>query len=464
MKTQSAALCFGAVALSTLAISPADARPMHDGIDYQRYLEQQSSVQSDLDAWRAQFGEIAQANGLMPVTEDRSADDQEEDLRQRIFLTQQGIKTAQDANPFANFSIMSPFSALTDAEFGTYVRNSYVQGNASRAGSGSSTRQLRGEAGLDSITNLLDGSIDAASLIETIGSLVENIISGMAAGTVQPATDGSTTALSEGAPDGSQAGYQFSDFWNWDWPNQQPTPTPTTSAPPTTQPAATSTPSSTEAAADSAASGSVDWTTSACMAPIQSQGSCGGCWAFATVSAVESAQCIANGETSLTKYSEQQLVSCDTQDWGCNGGAPVYAFEYVQQNGLCTESDYPYTSDSGYASSCSSSCQSSDTGLKGYSQLSGESDLISAIDVHPVVVAVASGNNAWKQYTGGVLSSCDTSELDHAVVAVGYDSSTLKIRNSWGSYWGEEGYIRLARDSSGDGTCGVLTDMSTPQM
>lgn len=186
------------------------------------------------------------------------------------------------------------------------------------------------------------------------------------------------------------------------------------------------------------------------MAPIQSQGSCGSCWAFATVSVVESAQCIANGKTSLTKYSEQQLVSCNSQNWGCGGGAPEYALESVQQNGLCTEDSYPYTSDVGYAYSCSSSCNAHDTGLSGYSQLSGEDELLSTIDEHPVVVAVASGNNVWKQYTGGVVSSCDSWELDHAVVAVGYDSSSIKIRNSWGTYWGENGYIRLARSSSSE--------------
>ncbi|RLN92742.1 hypothetical protein BBJ28_00004290 [Nothophytophthora sp. Chile5] len=439
---------------------------MHAGIDYQRYLEEKGSVQVDVDEWKAQFGDIAKANGWMPVSEERSAEDQEEDLRQRIYMTQQGIQSTQAANPNANFSIMSPFSALTDEEFGSYVLNSYIQGNATGTGSGSPTRRLRSEAGVDlnTIKDLLDGSVDAASLIETIGSLVESLIGGMTLGTVQPAADGSSNALADGTA-GSQTDYQFSDLTHWG-PRQHPTPTPTTGAPvvepTTTQPATTVSPATTEEAA--AQSGSVDWSTSVCMAPIQSQGMCGSCWAFATVSSVETAQCIANGQTSLTKYSEQQLVSCDSQDWGCNGGTPVYAFDYVQQNGLCTADDYPYTSDSGYETSCSSSCQASDTGMKGYAEVYGESDLLNALNEHPVVVAVASGNNAWKQYTGGVLSSCDTSQLDHAVVAVGYDSDAIKIRNSWGSYWGEDGYIRLQRSTSSSGTCGMLEYMSYPQM
>eukprot|EP00644_Phytophthora_capsici_P014139 jgi/Phyca11/99090/e_gw1.3.867.1 len=344
---------------------------MHVGINYRRYLEEIDTTQADLDEWRSKYGDIAQKNGWMPVSEDRSTDDQEEDLRQRIFLTKQGIATVQAANPDANFSIMSPFSAMTDDEFNTYVLNSYVRGNSTQS-SGTTKRQLRSAASSD-------GSLDTSSII-------------------------------------------------------------------------------------SGASGSVDWSTTECVAPIQSQGSCGSCWAFATVSVVESAQCISNGKTSLTKYSEQQLVSCNTQNWGCNGGAPVYALDYVLQNGLCTENSYPYTSDSRYAEACSSSCNKQDTGITGYSQLQGEKELLSAIDEHPVIVAVASGNNVWKQYTGGVVASCESWDLDHAVVAVGYDSSSIKIRNSWGTYWGEDGYIRLARSSSSEGTCGVISDMSTPQM
>lgn len=198
------------------------------------------------------------------------------------------------------------------------------------------------------------------------------------------------------------------------------------------------------------------------MSPIQSQGSCGDCWAFSTAAAIESGQCINGGQKSLTKYSEQQLTSCDTQNYGCNGGAPIYAMEYVQQNGLCTEDSYPYTSSDGTAASCSTGCSAVDTGITGYQTVDDASGLATAVAQQPVIVAVASGNNAWKQYTGGVISSCDTTELDHAVVVVGYTDSEWKIRNSWGESWGEEGYIRLERTSDSTGTCGMYGDMSYP--
>ncbi|KAE9018654.1 hypothetical protein PR001_g14078 [Phytophthora rubi] len=239
------------------------------------------------------------------------------------------------------------------------------------------------------------------------------------------------------------------------------TPTPTTAAPSVTQSTSTTTVKATDTSTTSS-SNEVDWTSSSCMSPIQSQGSCGDCWAFSTAAAIESGQCIHGGQKSLNKYSEQQLTSCDTQNYGCNGGAPIYAMEYVQQNGLCTEDDYPYTSSDGTAASCSTGCSAVDPGLTGYQTVDDASGLATAVAQQPVIVAVASGNNAWKQYTGGVISSCDTSELDHAVVVVGYTDSEWKIRNSWGESWGEEGYIRLERTSDSTGTCGMYGDMSYP--
>ncbi|KAI9998747.1 hypothetical protein PInf_003337 [Phytophthora infestans] len=202
------------------------------------------------------------------------------------------------------------------------------------------------------------------------------------------------------------------------------------------------------------------------MSPVQSQGQCGSCWAFASVAAVESLQCIKNGQSGINKYSEQQLVGCDSKNMGCGGGAPVYAYEYIQKNGLCSESALPYTSSNGGAVSCSASCSKSQTGITGYERINegDEAGLVEALKSQPVVVAVASGNAAWKQYTGGIMSTCETTQVDHAVLVVGYDDNTFKVRNSWGENWGEAGYVRMARSSSGMGTCGMLTDMSRPKM
>ncbi|KAG2815615.1 hypothetical protein PC129_g17407 [Phytophthora cactorum] len=495
-----------------LAVAPVSARPMHAGINYQRYLTEIDSIKAETDEWKAMFEKTCKENNWMPEysSEERSSVDPDEDLRQRIFMSKQDVLEAQAANPNANFSIMTPFSALTKEEFSAKVLNSYVRDNTTRPTPTPSPappkRSLRQQ---DAYT--------FTSMQDMINSLMQSLQQQMGGswtiGTVKPATDNTDTSTAK--------------QWHWTIPVTTPAPAPIpvtpapapapvtpapapatpapapvapppapvtpapipvtaaprtaaprTYAPVTPAPTPTtrapvvepltkkpSTPVRTEKATLSSAN-SVDWSASKCMSPVQSQGQCGSCWAFASVAAVESLQCIKNGQSGINKYSEQQLVGCDSQNLGCGGGAPVYAYEYIQKNGLCAENAYPYTSSNGGGASCSASCSKSQTGITGYERINegDEAGLVEALKSQPVVVAVASGNAAWKQYTGGVMSTCETTQVDHAVLVVGYDDNTFKVRNSWGENWGEAGYVRMARSSSGVGTCGMLTDMSRPKM
>ncbi|KAF4141653.1 Papain family cysteine protease [Phytophthora infestans] len=212
---------------------------------------------------------------------------------------------------------------------------------------------------------------------------------------------------------------------------------------------------------------SVDWSKTKCVNPPGLQGQCGSCWAFASLGALEAAQCIANGQKNVPAYSEQQLVSCDTKDFGCNGGAPVYAMQYLRDNGVCTDSSYPYTSvEGGTAAACVKTCTPVKSGITDIVRLKAgdESALLGAVKKQPVVVSVISNNPAWKQYRSGVITSCNVATIDHAVLAVGYDATTIKIKNSWGTDWGEDGYVRISRSPQGMGTCAVLTDMSYPKV
>merc|ERR1719305_1411881 len=94
----------------------------------------------------------------------------------------------------------------------------------------------------------------------------------------------------------------------------------------------------------------VDWRAKGAVNPVKDQARCGSCWAFSAVCSFEGAHAIKTG--NLVSMSEQQVVSCDTVSFGCNGGWQYAAFEYFEATADELESDYPYTSGSGATGSC----------------------------------------------------------------------------------------------------------------
>jgi C1A family cysteine protease len=147
------------------------------------------------------------------------------------------------------------------------------------------------------------------------------------------------------------------------------------------------------------------------------------------------------------------------------------AFVYVANNGgLCTETDYPYTSGTtGQNGACQESSCSIDSKLNVPThtdvQTKSDSALMSALELHPVSVAIQANQPAFQLYKSGVMTGTCGTNLDHGVLAVGYGTDSVggdfyKVKNSWGTSWGEAGYIRLARGASynsGSGQCGILT-------
>ena len=211
---------------------------------------------------------------------------------------------------------------------------------------------------------------------------------------------------------------------------------------------------------------SVDWRTKGALNPVQNQGACGSCWAFSSVAAMESAHFIKTGK--LLKLSEQQLVDCDPQSSGCNGGLETWAFDYAKTNGLELESDYPYRGVTGR--SCQATTSKELVEATSYTEVPKRSvtQLKAAIDQQPTCISIHAGA-ILQFYFRGIINSklCRKGPLDHAVTAVGYGSENGKdyfiVRNSWGSGWGEHGYFRIATESDGDeGVCGILMDSSRP--
>lgn len=204
---------------------------------------------------------------------------------------------------------------------------------------------------------------------------------------------------------------------------------------------------------------SIDWTTRGNVNPVQNQGGCGSCWTFSGAASLESLH--QNRTGKLLKFSEQALVDCGFEygNNGCNGGLMMGAFRWSADHGMALRSDYPYTAREG---TCKIASKRTTRVNRSYKRVYRDhnTSLMSAISQGVVSVAIAA--NAIKLYRGGVFTNwgCGTG-LNHGVNAVGYgrDRRTgrnfWKVRNSWGSRWGEGGYIRMERRSSGVGMCGL---------
>jgi len=200
----------------------------------------------------------------------------------------------------------------------------------------------------------------------------------------------------------------------------------------------------------------VDWRTKNVVTPVKDQGYCGSCWAFSTTGALESAYAIKHG--SLISLSEEYLVDCDYNNYGCDGGWPDEAMSFIQSGGgIPKETTYPYTAGSyGVGSACRNVAKSgvSVTGIKNNG--GSEATLKQMVaTLGPVSVAVDAGDGCdWSSYSSGIFNEPGCFyQTDHAVLAVGYDTNAgyWLIKNSWSTSWGENGYMRLAYGSDMSG-------------
>jgi len=238
----------------------------------------------------------------------------------------------------------------------------------------------------------------------------------------------------------------------------------------------------------------VTWTNLNAVRSIRNQEICGSCWAISTASVLQAHSEIHGVNRT---FSTQELVSCVPNPnhcggtGGCNGATAELALAYTMKYGLATKDEIPYTAKTGACppevadrvmsgeydgtdvqdamagTSAFGVHESvpSDLGrafsMQSWERLP-ENDgfaLMTALIDGPTVSGVAAGN--WVIYGEGIFDNCDN-VVDHAIVVVGYGNDAVRkepywlIQNSWGSGWGEQGYLRLLRHSNlADEPCGT---------
>lgn len=213
---------------------------------------------------------------------------------------------------------------------------------------------------------------------------------------------------------------------------------------------------------------SVDWQEKGAVTPVKDQGACGSCWAFSTVGSIEGLHQIVTH--TLVPLSEQELVDCDTKfNQGCSGGLMDYAFEFVIGNGgIDTEEDYPYTGTEGTC--IQDKLNAHVVTIDSFEDVpqSDEDSLKKAVAAQPVAVAIEAGGREFQFYSFGVFNGTCGTDLDHGVLTVGYGTDVAGkeywiVKNSWGTSWGENGFIRLERKiPSTTGKCGIAMEASFP--
>eukprot|EP01010_Urceolus_cornutus_P000587 NODE_1106_length_1103_cov_710.200190_g700_i1.p2 GENE.NODE_1106_length_1103_cov_710.200190_g700_i1~~NODE_1106_length_1103_cov_710.200190_g700_i1.p2 ORF type:complete len:330 (-),score=112.90 NODE_1106_length_1103_cov_710.200190_g700_i1:112-1050(-) len=205
-----------------------------------------------------------------------------------------------------------------------------------------------------------------------------------------------------------------------------------------------------------------DWREKGAVQAVKNQRSCGSCWAFSAVGAMEGADFLANGK--LLSLSEQELVSCGTTaGYGCQGGWMDRAIKWVISNGgIDSEADYPYTSGGGQTGSCNLAKKK--IHVAKFSKLiqpgTNETAYPAYLEKHgPLSIGVDA--SSWSQYLKGIKTTCSYSRVNHGVLLVGWGSSPSNywiIKNSWGTSWGESGFIRVQR---GNNCCDMTALTST---
>ena len=207
-----------------------------------------------------------------------------------------------------------------------------------------------------------------------------------------------------------------------------------------------------------------------CVHKIRNQGACGSCWAFGASEALSDRFCVASNGTVDVVLSPQDLVSCDTSNYGCQGGILPRVWKYIKENGVVSDKCKPYsflTKRAGLGLSCmrKSGCSSLFFGNpeRYYVDKIYRPRTVSAIKRQLVENGPLEGAFTvyadFMNYKSGVYHHTSGENLGgHAIKVIGYGKQDglnyWLCANSWGPRWGESGFFKIKM-----GTCGINNEM-----
>ncbi len=206
--------------------------------------------------------------------------------------------------------------------------------------------------------------------------------------------------------------------------------------------------------------GTVDWRTKGSVTPVKDEGQCDASWAFGITGLVEGFHQISTG--SLVSLSEQQLVDCDAFGTACAGGRPVGSLRrMIAQGGLESEAAYPYTAVPG---TCKFNPAHVVAMIPGAGRVPPGDELSLQAYVAktgPVLALIDASHASFELYTSGIYyePDCSSTNPTRAVLVVGYGSTSGSdywiVKNSFGTSWGDAGYIRMSRNRNNN--CGIAS-------
>ncbi|SYZ72109.1 putative Cathepsin L [Candidatus Zixiibacteriota bacterium] len=205
------------------------------------------------------------------------------------------------------------------------------------------------------------------------------------------------------------------------------------------------------------------WEDSGKVTSVKDQGGCGSCWIFCATGALEGMYKIYR-QMDLD-LSEQQMLSCVSQGWGCDGGWMDDVYQHQRSFGQILEGNMPYQANDEVP--CTESLYQPAASIIGWSAIpNNETSLKTAVMKGPVGVAFTVFGDFFAYMHGCYSNYTYSQDINHAVVIVGWDDNMCegrgawRVKNSWGPYWGDHGFFWIEYGTCNFGTAAALLDIN----